>query len=162
VKYILDSNIFIQAHRFHYPFDVFPVFWNWLEKENEKGSIGSVDGVFDEIKAGKDELSDWMKGLITEKWFLKCDDEETQQYYADIANQIMGNTHHKTTAKEDFLGVADPWLIAKAKTGKLTIVTEETSDPKSRKKIFIPDICKEHSVLHINTIGLIRALEGRF
>ncbi len=58
--------------------------------------------------------------------------------------------------------VADPWLIAKAKTGKLTIVTEETSDPKSRKKIFIPDICKEHHVPYINTIGLIRSLGGRF
>jgi hypothetical protein len=162
MRYLLDSNIFIQAHRFHYPFDVFPVFWNWLEMENEKGSIGSIDGVFDEIKAGDDELSDWIKGVDIETWFLKCDDEETQQCYAEIVNQIMRNIQYKTTAKEEFLRVADPWLIAKAKSEKLTVVTQETSDPQSRKKIFIPDICKEHNISHINTIGLIRALSGRF
>ncbi len=162
MRYLLDSNIFIQAHRFHYPFDVFPVFWNWLEKENEKGSIGSIDGVFDEIKAGDDELSNWMKAADAEKWFLKCDDEETQHCYAEIVNQIMGNTQYKATAKEEFLGVVDPWLIAKAKAEELTVVTQETSDPQSRRKVFIPDVCKEHRVPYINTIDLIRALEGRF
>ena len=160
MRYLLDANIFIQAHRFHYPFDVFPGFWSWIEQENEKGIIGSIDGVFDEIKAGDDELSEWMKSLDAEKWFLKCDDEKTQQCYTEIADQIMGNTQYKPTAKDEFLGVADPWLIAKAE--KLTVITQEKSSPNSARKIFIPDVCREYKIQCINTIDLIRALGGRF
>ena len=28
--YVLDTSVFIQAHRLHYPFDVTPAFWDAL------------------------------------------------------------------------------------------------------------------------------------
>lgn len=162
MRYLLDTNVFIQAHRFHYPFDVFPGFWRWLKQENEKGTIGSIDWVYNEIKDGKDDLAEWIKELDSEAWILKCDDEETQQCYAQIANQVMGNTHYTQRAKEEFLGVADSWLVAKAKTLDVTIVTEERSNPQKRNQVFIPDICREYGISCITTIDLIRALGGRF
>lgn len=162
MRYLLDANVFIQAHRFHYPFDVFPGFWNWLEQENKNGLIGSIDWVYDEIKAGDDELSEWIKSLDIEKWFLKCSGEQTQHCYAEIANHIMRNTPYKEIAKEEFLGVADPWLIAKAKSERLTLITQEKSSPHSTRKIFIPDVCRKYDIPCINTIDLIRALGGRF
>ena len=162
MRYLLDANVFIQAHRFHYPSDVFPGFWNWLEQENKKGIIGSIDWVYNEIKDGKDDLADWMKGLDSAKWILECDDEETQQCYADIANQVMENSHYTQLAKEEFLGVADSWLVAKATALRVTIVTEERSNPQKRNQVYIPDICKIYGIPCINTIDLIRGLGGRF
>ncbi|QBG48559.1 DUF4411 family protein [Verrucomicrobia bacterium S94] len=42
------------------------------------------------------------------------------------------------------------------------LVTQEKSDPKSRKKIFIPDVCCSSGVHYMSTIDLIRNLGGRF
>lgn len=162
MRYILDSNIFIQAHRFHYPFDVFPAFWDWLEKENKNETLCSLDGVLEEIKAGDDELAEWVKSLDSDRWFLKSTDEATQQCYAEMANVIMSNTQHQPYAKEDFLSKADLWLIAKAKIIDASVVTQEKSAPDSKKKIFIPDVCETFGVSYTNTIDLMRALGGRF
>ena len=162
MRYLLDANVFIQAHRFHYPFDVFPGFWDWLEQENEEDSIGTIDWVYNEIKTGDDQLSDWIKNLDFDHWILKCDDEATQLQYATVANEMMGNTHYTQTAKGEFLGLADSWLIAKANALNMTIVTEERSNPQKRNQVFIPDICRVYEIQCINTIGLIRELYGRF
>lgn len=162
MRYLLDANVFIQAHRFHYPFDVFPAFWGWLEQENTMGSIGSIDWVYNEINDGGDPLADWVKTQDLERWFLPCDDETTQQCYIDIANEIMGATHYTDSAKAEFLAKADSWLIAKAKSLKLTIVTEERSHPQRRNKIFIPDICGIYEIPCMNTVDLIRELGGLF
>lgn len=162
MRFLLDANVFIQAHRLHYPFDVFPAFWSWLEQENATGSIGSIKEVYDEIEDGKDPLADWIKALDSETWFLKCDDEDTQRCYAEIANEIMAGTHYTQSAKEEFLTVADSWLIAKVRAMNLTVVTEERSNTQKKNKIFVPDICNMYNLPCINTIGLIRALGGRF
>ena len=162
MNYLLDANVFIQAHRLHYPFDVFPGFWTWLEQEKKTNSIGTIDWVYNEIKAGDDRLSEWMKNLNSDEWILKCDDEETQRRYANIANQIMASNHYMPTAKEEFLSLADSWLVAKANALDITIVTEERSNPQKRNQIYIPDICRIYEIPCINTISLIRELGGRF
>ncbi|AQQ71167.1 hypothetical protein SMSP2_01533 [Limihaloglobus sulfuriphilus] len=158
--YLLDANIFIQAHRVYYPFDVFPVFWDWLKGEFQKGSIKSIDLVYKEIMRQEDKLSVWCRDLDGESW-LSVQDEQTQKTYADIVNWIAGQDF-KQTAKDKFLNDADPWLISKAKVTQFTVVTQETSDPKSKKKIFIPDVCNVFSVPYINTIQLTRKLGARF
>lgn len=163
MRFLLDANVFIQAHRLHYPFDVFPGFWRWLERENSEESIGSIDWVYNEIKDGDDDpLAEWAKAQDASKWFLKCDDEATQKHFADLANEIMANGHYTQSAKAEFLSVADSWLIAKARALNLVVVTEERSNPQKRNQIFIPDICKVYEIPCINTVGLIRALGGQF
>ena len=61
-RYLLDSNIFIQAKNLHYGFDFCPAFWAWLISENAAGTIASIDKVADELQAGADELADWARG----------------------------------------------------------------------------------------------------
>jgi len=39
-QYILDTNFFVQAHRAHYPFDVFPSFWSKIKELAEAGLMG--------------------------------------------------------------------------------------------------------------------------
>jgi hypothetical protein len=161
LSYLLDTNVFIQAHRVYYPIDLFPVFWEWLTQQNLNDNIKSIDQVYNEIKNQKDELSEWCKSLDNKKWFLSVSDDETQEHFRIIANWIMSQ-NFKDSAKQIFLSVADPWLIAKAMSCDLTIVTQEKSAPQSKSKIYIPDVCNFFSVPYTNTIGMIRNLGGKF
>ncbi|MDF1569072.1 MAG: DUF4411 family protein [Spirochaetaceae bacterium] len=163
-SYLLDANIFIQAHRERYPFDVFPIFWEWLESENEKGTITSIDPVYKELNppSGTDELSAWTKTLNKSQWFLPVDDEACQISFAEIANWTYRHPTYKQTAKDEFLDIADSLIIAKAKSMGITVVTQEKSSPNSRNRIQIPDVCREFDVPCINLLQLIRTLEARF
>jgi hypothetical protein len=61
VTYLLDANVFIQAKNLHYGLDFCPAFWQWLLDQNATGQVLSIDKVADEIMAGGDELTDWMR-----------------------------------------------------------------------------------------------------
>lgn len=162
MKYLLDANVFIQAHRFHYPMDLFPTFGELLEGENEKKRIFSIHEIYDGLQKGKDELWKWVERQNKESWFLSASDEETQKSFTEIGDWIEENKQYKEGAKKDFLDTADPWLIAKAYTEKFTVVTQEKSNPDSKRKIFIPDVCTQFKVVYIDTVELMRKLGGKF
>lgn len=61
MTYLLDANVFIQAKNLHYGLDFCPAFWEWLIDNNVSGRVFSIDKVADEIAAGADELTDWMR-----------------------------------------------------------------------------------------------------
>jgi hypothetical protein len=160
LKYLLDANVLIQAHRFHYPFDIFPAFWEWLEQKNDEELIFLPDQIIAEILHGGDKLADWVKQKDT--WSIPCHTEVVQQKFSDLSNWTMSHSQFTQPAKNEFLSVADSWLIALAMTDEYTIVTEEKSSPNSKKRILIPDVCLEFEVDHCNTIDLIRTLSGHF
>lgn len=56
-RYLLDTNVFVQAKQKHYGLDFCPAFWDWLVIQNRKGKISSVDNVFDEMRVVSDELT---------------------------------------------------------------------------------------------------------
>lgn len=159
--YLLDANVFIQAKNFYYRFDTFPGFWNWLDAEQVKGQVGSIQLVYDELVKGNDELAAWIKERKASGWFLPVDDIETQQNFRQIANWIVGRQYTQA-AQAAFLGGADPWLIAKAMTLGGTVVTQETFDEKSKKRVKIPNVCREVNVPYINTFDLLRRTGARF
>lgn len=41
MRYLLDTNVFIQARNLHYGFDFCPAFWDWLDGQNAAGVVGS-------------------------------------------------------------------------------------------------------------------------
>ena len=49
-RYLLDTNIFIQARNLHYGFDFCPAFWEWLIARNAAEVVGSIDKVADELR----------------------------------------------------------------------------------------------------------------
>lgn len=142
--------------------DVFPGFWDWIEAQNENRIIASTHSIREELTAGNDDLSIWTKDLNKSNFFLPDDDEQTQIYFGQIVNWAQENDHFKPTAKEELLRGADPLLIAKAKSHGSIIVTQEKSDPQSKKKIFIPDVCNHFNVPYIDTVGMLRKIGGRF
>ncbi len=158
--YLLDANVFIQAKNFYYGFDIVPTFWEWLDEQQEAGTIASIRSVYDELVAGDDELAEWAKERKDSGWFI--DEEDAQDAFSDVAQWTMASDF-KEAAKSEFLGVADSLLVAKAISGGDTIVTHESLfDPNIRKKIKIPNACEEFGVGYMSTFELLRLIGARF
>lgn len=161
--FLLDSNIFIEANRVTYPLEVFPGFWEWLDQQNETGTVKSIKPVYEELAEGNDNLAEWVKERNSQSWFLYVDDDETQQAYSEIVNWVMSqNNKYSEAVRSDFLRVADPWLIAKAMTTNSQIVTHESNDPNCRKKVLIPVVSDSFNVKTIGTMDLMRLTGVRF
>ncbi len=122
----------------------------------------SIQEIYEELEIGKDELWDWVKKQDKTAWFLPVDDKETQRCFKKIAVWIMNSSQFKYSAKNEFLSIADPWLIAKALTGNYTVVTYEKSDAKYRRKVYIPDVCNQFQVPYMNTLSLLRKMGMKF
>lgn len=60
-KYILDTNVFREAHKRYYAFDICPDFWTFLIEAHEKGILYSIDKVRKELLALSDENEDGQK-----------------------------------------------------------------------------------------------------
>ncbi|NIG74705.1 DUF4411 family protein [Klebsiella sp. Ap-873] len=163
MTYIIDSNIFIEAQNTYYCLDVCPGFWDFLSQRFESGELISIRNVYDEIAHRDDAIFDWLKDR--RPFFGPVDDEATQKHFAEIANYVqreysarkMNNQHINT-----FLGVADPWLIAKAKALSATLVTHEVKAGAGSYRPKIPDVCEQFGVTTMRTNELLRNLQVRF
>ena len=160
VKYILDANIFIEAKHKYYAFDLCPGFWSSLLHHNSMGNLESIDRVKGELLEGNDDLAIWSKkvpGL-----FASTNIGFVLTAYRNIIQWAQRQAHFTNDAKSEFARAADAWVIAYAKANNATVVTQEMPDPKSRKRIKIPDVCKYFSVQYTDTFDMLRKLEVAF
>ncbi len=158
VTYLLDSNVFIEAHQGGYPMDVFPSYWHMLSSQCHCERMHSLAIVKKELMVGADDLSSWLSSAVPPSVFL--DESEVVSLYAEIATYIASHPQYTQVAKDVFLSgeVADAWLIAYAREHGCTIVTNETSSPESKTRIKIPDICRHYNVRCIKPIEMLREL----
>lgn len=164
VMYVLDSNIFIEAKRRHYAFDICPGFWEALVWQHGQGRVFSIDRVKAELVEHGDELSDWAANTMPEACFFDTDIEIVQQAYADAMAWVNAQAQFTTAAKAEFADVenADAWVIAFAKALELTVVTHETLNPDIKRKVPIPNVCEAFGVPYIDTFAMLRALDTKF
>lgn len=160
MKFLLDSNVFIEAKNRYYAFDICPGFWDWMDGVCG-ADVGSIRNVRDELIGGNDELAEWAKHRRDADWFLKVDDAHTQSLFATIAASVSSG-HYYTHAVAKFLGDADSWLIAKAGAIGATVVTHELPNPHSKKRILMPDVCAMVGVSYLNTFDALRQLSAQF
>lgn len=154
VIYLLDSNVFIQAKNGYYSFDIAPGFWRWLELLAEEQSVLTIKAVREEIIDGNDALCDWISDLP--KGFFAEPDIPVQENLRKIVTYIMQEKRFAEHHCYAFLEKADPWLIATAMTGDLTVVTHEKKDGPGSKKVKIPAICEEFEVPYLSIFELMR------
>ena len=64
--FIIDTNVFIQAHRTTYPLDIVPGFWEKIIDLANRDKIISIDKVKNEIYKNDDELKAWCKVNLPE------------------------------------------------------------------------------------------------
>jgi predicted nucleic acid-binding protein len=157
-RYLLDTNIFIQARNLHYGFDFCPAFWEWLIVRNAAEVVGSIDKVADELVAGDDDLADWAKARGP-TFFLPPDDPILPAL-ARVSAWATGQNYERA-AIATFLQVADYWLVAHALARRCTVVTHEVPADTVRK-IKIPNACIGLTVPCINPYEMLRRERARF
>jgi hypothetical protein len=162
--YLLDSNVFIEAHRRYYAFDLCPGFWECLLSHN--GQVQSIDLVRKELEdktsENKDPLWAWITSNLPDTFFRSNADARVGQQYAKIIQWVSSSSQYSQQAKDDFARVADGWLIAQAKTDNFVLVTHETLDKNIKKRVKIPNICEEFGVEYIDTFDMLRELKECF
>jgi hypothetical protein len=160
VTYLLDANTYIQAKSLYYRMNVVPGFWDWLDQQFGYGRVGCIRSVYDEIAAGGDELSEWVK--LRRDHFLPVDEEATQAIFTEIAEYVATHTTYQEPHVSSFLAGADPWLVAKARAVGAQVVTNEARVGPGSKKVKVPNICDHFQVACFDTYDLLDTLRARF
>jgi hypothetical protein len=158
VSYLLDANVFMSAKNLHYGMDFCPAFWDWLIHKGNAGSVFSIDKVADEIEAGQDELTDWVRDY-GHALFKRTPPTLTPQF-AQVSNWAMGQGY-SPPAIDLFLKTADYYLIAHALAGNHIMVTHEHHST-SKNRIKIPDACLGLGVRCWTPYQMLRTEQARF
>jgi hypothetical protein len=161
--YVIDANIFIEAARTYYAFDIAKPFWDGLVNFAKAGKIVSVDKVYDEIMNGNDALKDWADSDF-KRFFHKAETIPITEHYAEIVIWAASEPQYSQNAKDDFMlrERADAWVISYAKNHKCTVVTSEVKDQRITVSIPIPNVCENFKIPFCNTFKLLRELNFKF
>jgi hypothetical protein len=158
IKYILDTNIFIQAKNLHYGLDFCPAFWEWLIAHNASGRLASIEKVGDELQGHADELSAWADARGPA--FFLPPDGTVLPALAHVS--IWASTqNYEAAAVSTFLQIADYWLIAHALAHRCTIVSHEAPS-NSTRKIKIPNACVGLGLHCVTPYEMLRRERVRF
>ncbi|MDR1427899.1 MAG: DUF4411 family protein [Bifidobacteriaceae bacterium] len=160
--YLLDSNVFIEAHRRYYGIDFVPGFWDWLHMSNGSGLLASIDKIRQELEDGTygDELKTWVRGH--KDLFLPID-SVVQGSFQKLSAWTMDQSHGYTSAaKRTFMGSGDYQLVAYAHAHGHTVATHEQARPDAKKVIKIPDACRALGVECVDPFKMLRDEQARF
>lgn len=158
MRYLLDSNVLIDADRDYYPMDRVPEFWDWLLHVARQGFLKVPVEAFEEVADGKGELVKWIKehkAVLLEETLLDADPVRRvvdQGYAPDLTEDELEKLK------------ADPFIVAYgvALPRQVTIVTMERGKPsKQRANRHIPDVCAALGIPCIDTYELLRRLDFR-
>lgn len=156
-KYLIDANVFMTAHRKFYPFDIAPSFWLQLV---EKGSnnIVVIEEIQKEIRKGQDLLLEWYEKVCGKFTVLGIPGPEVIESYRVIIRSINDSEQYTESAKKEFASSADSWLCAYGLSTGYTIVTLETYDGEIKKRVKIPNVCREFGVEYMDLIQFMRII----
>lgn len=142
LRFVLDANVLIEAHRRYYAFDIAPSFWRILAELADQGHVISIDRVKNELlRSGyEDALARWAVSHF-DQWFVSTDNDEVIEAYRELMNWSMGEPQYYSYAKDQFASVADSWLVAFAKAYDCVVVTQEQYKGEAKSKIHIPNAC---------------------
>lgn len=146
--YVFDSSALISLFNNFYP-SRFPSLWEKFDLLVNERNIISVREVYNEIKKRGDRLSEWAKG---EKNFFQQPSPEELAFVTEIFN--IPHFQSLIHQKERLQGkpVADPLVIAKAKTLNGSVITQEAN---RRNAARIPNVCNHFSLDCTNLEGFM-------
>lgn len=168
---MLDANVFIEAKKHYYAFDIAPGFWQTLSALARGGQIHSIDRIEKQLTPQMsdgtyDELAQWIIDGNMNGAFVSSDNEAVGEAYAEIMKWVQDNPQFSDDAKFRFANDPDGWLIAYAKVrldGKnYVVVTHERLDMKIERKAPIPNICQAFNIEWITTFEMLRRLGIQF
>jgi len=159
--FVLDANVFIEAHRHYYAFDLAPRFWEGLVQLAANGQVESIDRIKQELDRGKDELATWATDHFG-RAFASTDEDDVVDSYREIMTWAFVQVQFSDAAKADFAKAADGWLVAYARARRRVVVTHEALKLDIKKKVPIPNVCEAFGVPYVNTFEMMRKLGLRW
>lgn len=75
---------------------------------------------------------------------------------------LADNYGRGVDACDEFANSSDAWLVATAKSLESVIITHEQYNPYDKKKVLLPNICKDFNVQCIDTYDLLEFLDVKF
>ena len=106
-RYVLDANVFIQAHQTYYGFDICPGFWRALKSQHQAKRVFSIDKIKDELLAIKDQLSNWVRDTAPATFFKQTKDKRVSDAFREMVNWVQDEAQFTPEAKALFSTVAD-------------------------------------------------------
>ncbi len=165
--FVLDTNIFIEAHRRYYAQDLCPGFWECLIRYCQERRMSSIDRVRAELMEGPnnqdapDKLAEWVKKAPNDL-FISSAEQPVVDAFAEMMGWVQTNDQFRPNAKAEFARVADGWVAAYAKEQNATVVTQEKFDPDVKKRVPLPNVCRQFGVIYQDTFDMLREIEVRF
>jgi len=159
--YVLDANVFIEAKKTYYAFDINPGFWLSLIELAKQTRVCSIDRIKKEIEDGKDELASWVAGEFAFA-FAKTDGSDIQNSYSEIINWVYAQPQFSDAVKSGFANDPDGWLVAYGKSRANIIVTLEKLRPDVKRKVPIPIICQAFNIPFVDTFEMLRRFGVQF
>ena len=165
--FVLDTNVFVEAHRRYYAQDLCPGFWECLSHYCEEGRVVSIDRVRDELMDGPknletpDTLVAWIKTAPTDL-FMSSAEQAVVKAFEEMMDWVQGNDQFRPNAKAEFARAADGWVAAYAKVHEAIVVTEEKFNASVKRRVPLPNVCRQFHVLDEDTFKMLRELEVRF
>lgn len=159
--FVLDTNIFIEAHRRYYAHDLCPGFWECLRYHCRQGRVLSIDRVRTEILRNQDRLAAWVR-QAPDNLFVSSAEPSVANVFTKMMDWVQGNRQFRPEAKEEFARVADGWIAAYAKVHNAVVVTHEVLSANIQKKVPLPNVCQQFGIDYQDTFTMLRQLEVHF
>jgi len=159
--YVLDTNVFVEAHKRYYAFPLCPGYWQCLPYYFTAGRILSIDKVRAEILPG-DALHEWVANTCPSGLFDSTSTVQIAAEFAKIMAWANANTQFTPTARAVFAAAADGWLVAYAKVKNCVVVTHEEFAPQAKARIMLPNVCRQMGVGYLDTFAMLKDLKATF
>jgi hypothetical protein len=160
MKFVIDTNVLIEAYQRYYAFDLAPKFWCEIINHVNAGSVVCVDRVRAELIKGNDDLAEWIKTCGCS--FIPTTDPKTIAAYRKLMQWAGEEERFLPQARAEFATVADAWIVAFAAASGNIVTTLEMPAINSRKRIKIPDACNAFSVPFVDTFTMLKRLGVKF
>ena len=143
-----------------YPKDVFPSLWMEMETSLFSPEIYFHVEVHNETKKWAHPTLNWYLNHLQPSQILHPDEEEVDAYKEvtdwAVNKRVPG---YSQAATDEFVDIADAWLVASAYRHDATVVTNEVPAPQGTRKVKIPDAAAAFNVPCINTLEFLRELK---
>ncbi len=151
-KYCLDTSVYVNSWRKHYPIDIehFKPIWSRIDQLGQQQRVLSPVEVLEELKRKDDELHAWM---MSRQHLFRPPTERVQ-----VAVREIMALHKRLVDTKKGRSVADPWVIAQARVSSAIVVTEENLRSSVGKSPKIPDVCEAMGVPYMNTVEFLRRM----
>lgn len=100
--YVLDANVFIEAKRRYYAFDICPGFWDSLVWHQSAGRVWTIDRIKEELEHGKDDLASWGDNRVPEACFASTNEPDVVEWFGIMVAWVQAQAQFLPEAKDEF------------------------------------------------------------